>query len=239
LKVITALGGAGRSNAVLLRRPAGDQVDVLGEPQSPHGGPVARAPVRGSRDFGAVDVCDAPVAELREMAHGLLHALGVVAADEPDPVRLFPSPDGDQGSVRGPLVQGLQGARRRQQDDGVAALPEKGLDGDRFAAGGCHGAQGELVSRVGRGQVAVLDDVAVEGLVQGEGDPDQLRRLLAQLAGAIVGQVAQPSGLLLDACAGLRARPGNVPHDDRHQLPRDPRRAGHVGHRRTPRARGG
>src|SRR5262249_27357345 len=93
-------------DAVVLGEAATYDQAVPVQPGPGHGAAVATPPVGGGRGRPPVDVRDLAVAQAEEVLHGLMHAPGVVGADDVDPGDANPS--GDHDGRRG-AVQTTQG----------------------------------------------------------------------------------------------------------------------------------
>ena len=100
-----------------------------------------------------------------------------------------------------------------------------------FATVGGDGAEDEGVADSLRSRIEAFDQVAVEGLLDFEGDPEEPGVVLPEQPCSLIGAVAEVVGDLTDAFAGLGAGAGCVAHDDGHQGHRNPGRGRHVGQR--------
>jgi hypothetical protein len=196
---------------------AADDPDVALQAVAAHGRAVAAAAVGGDRPPAPVDMGDRTVAKPGQVVDGLPDAVGVGRADHVDAVGADPPPDHHHRQL--PAKGGQLGRRgdRAQEDQGLAAEVDQGLDGPALVPGAGHGAQDHVVALALGRLVEVLDELGVEGAARFQQHPDQVGPAPGEQAGRPVRPVAQLGGRRQHPLAGGGAGPGSAREDHRHR----------------------
>jgi hypothetical protein len=209
--------GLGGPRARGLGVVAADDLEVAAQAVAAHGRAVAAAAVGGDRPPAPVDVGDRPVPEAGQVVDGLADPVGVGRADHVDAVGGDPAADHHHRQL--PAQVGQLGRRgdRAEQDQGLAAEVDQGLDGPALVPGAGHRAQHHVVATALGGLVEVGRQLGVEGAAQLHQHPDQVGPPPGEQAGRPVGAVAQLGRRLQHPLTGGRARPGGVAQHHRHR----------------------
>jgi hypothetical protein len=125
-----------------------------------------------------------------------------------------PAADDDDGGLAVEGGERVGGGGRAEQDQGLAAEGQQGLDGGVLVAGAGLGAEDEVVADLLGGRVQVLDQFGVEGAVDVDHDAEQPGAPAGQQAGGAVHLVAEFGGGFQDALPGALAGAG---HPTQHQ----------------------
>ena len=116
---------------------------------------------------------DAPVAEGGEVVDGERDARVVVAAHDAHARYVGVAGDQQRRQPGGQPGQLLRAEPAAQQDGRLAPLPQQGAHRGGLLAAGRDGAERHVVAAPGRGGVDLFHEVAVEGLLEFEGDAEQ------------------------------------------------------------------
>ena len=218
--------------------PAGrHDASVTGKALLGHGGDVPVQPRLVAHVAGAARVPDLAVAESDEVPDELPHGRRVV---DPHGVHLgdVETPIGhDDGHVARGVGKGgdlLVRCRGADQHHGGAPLGEQAVGGALEGPGVGAERDRELVPAEVHGVVQQLHEGHVEGLRRGEGDPDEGVVVAAELAGPLVGPVAEVGRCLQDPFPGGGTGSRDVAEDRGHQGAGDARPFGDVAHRGRP-----
>src|SRR5215211_1005641 len=218
--------GAGGGGAVVFGEPAGQDAGPGVEAVPAHRLTVAAAAVGGAGGAATVDVGDATVTDVDEVVNGLVESLVVGGADDVDGAVADGAGHHDHGQAAGQGGQVGRGCLRAEEDDRLAAVLQQAAHSLRLIAGRGDGAERQLIADpVGR-LVEAGDEVAMEGVLDAEDDPEEATAAAAQQAGPGVRAVTKLVRGQQHPLPRLGTRPRDPADDDRYQ------RRGHARPRR-------
>lgn len=174
---------------------------------------------------------DTAVAEGDEVVDDLAYALALRRTDAVRAAARHVRAHHDQGGAA-PRQFAEEGGVRfgPEQDQRLAAVAEQRLGGRALVAPRGAGRQQHVVLQALRLRVDRLDQVGVEGMVQGQQHADGAAAAAGQQPGGAVRLVAQLVGCPQDALPGLLAGARPVTEDQGDQGARDTRPGGHIHH---------
>ena len=120
---------------------------------------------------------------------------------------------------------------RGEQDERLAAISQQACNRAALVSPRSDGTERQLVVSEVSGGVETADEVAIEGILHPEHDPDQPAARSAQHLGATVRAIPQFVGHPPDPFTGGGTGPGRVAHDHRYKRGGHAHVSGHVGQR--------